>query len=128
MRAASPMLSRSLSSRCCCRVGVKSGALIPPPGRTSQLSYPRWPIIRRERTARRAGGGRATIAVGLMLVLAVVGIFAFATPFIAGFAAYTYAADTLGKLNFASHEATFQTSRIYDRNSNLLYEFVDPLA
>src|SRR5581483_10784583 len=56
------------------------------------------------------------------------GVLAFATPFVAAFAAYAYASDALAKLNFTSHEATFQTSRIYDRNGKLLYEFVDPLA
>jgi membrane peptidoglycan carboxypeptidase len=83
---------------------------------------------RRVRTSRRKTGGLATVAIGLMLVLAVAGVFAFSTPFVAAFAAYAYASDTLGKLNFTSHEATFQTSRIYDRNGKLLYEFVDPLA
>ncbi len=62
------------------------------------------------------------------MAFAVAGMAALATPFIAGFAAYAYAADTLGKLNFTSHEATFQTSRLYDRNGKLLYEFNDPLA
>jgi 1A family penicillin-binding protein len=71
--------------------------------------------------------GRATFALAILLVFAATGVLAFATPFIAAFAAYAYAADALSKLNFTSHQATFQTSRIYDRNGKLLYEFNDPL-
>src|SRR5436305_4168514 len=83
---------------------------------------------RRESRTQRGASGAATIAVGVMLIFATLGIVAFATPFVLAGAAYAYAADALSKINFTSHEATFQTSRIYDRNGKLLYEFVDPLA
>jgi 1A family penicillin-binding protein len=83
---------------------------------------------RRERGVRKAGSGKVTVAVGLLMVFATLGIVAFVTPFVLAGAAYAYAADALSKINFTSHEATFQTSRIYDRTGKLLYEFVDPLA
>jgi membrane peptidoglycan carboxypeptidase len=83
---------------------------------------------RRQRIARQTAGGQTTLVLGVLMVFAVLGIVVFITPFAAAFAAYAYAADALSKLNFTSHEATFQTSRIYDRNGKLLYEFVDPLA
>src|SRR5207244_3856324 len=72
--------------------------------------------------------GKATVAIGLVLVFGFLGIAAFAAPFVLAGATYAYAADALSQLNFTSHQATFQTSRIYDRNGKLLYEFVDPLA
>src|SRR5438067_10311064 len=83
---------------------------------------------RRERGARRGATGKGSFALAVLLVFAATGVIAFASPFVAAFAAYAYAADALSKLNFSSHQATFQTSRIYDRNGKLLYEFVDPLA
>ncbi|MBV8086615.1 MAG: PBP1A family penicillin-binding protein [Chloroflexi bacterium] len=87
---------------------------------------PRTPIRnRRERKAKK-GGGKSTAIIGIALVFSAMGIVAFIAPFVLAGAAYAYAADALGKLNFTSHQATFQTSRIYDRNGTLLYEFVDP--
>ncbi|HEY8692710.1 MAG TPA: PBP1A family penicillin-binding protein [Chloroflexota bacterium] len=83
---------------------------------------------RRQRGARGGASGRATIAIGFLLVFSVAGIFALVTPFLAAFSAYAYAADALSQINFTSHEATFQTSTITDRNGKKLYEFVDPLA
>ncbi|HVA24603.1 MAG TPA: PBP1A family penicillin-binding protein [Chloroflexota bacterium] len=83
---------------------------------------------RRQRGARGGASGRATIAIGFLLVFSVAGIFALITPFVAAFSAYAYAANALSQLNFTSHEATFQTSTITDRNGKKLYQFVDPLA
>ena len=72
--------------------------------------------------------GRSTILIGVVLAFSVVGIVALVTPLVAAFSAYAYAADALSQLSFTSHQATFQTSTITDRNGKKLYEFVDPLA
>ena len=91
------------------------------------MARPRTPIHdRRERKAKQSGP-KVTFAIGVLMAFALLGVAAFCAPFIIAGAAYAYASDALGKLNFTSHAATFQTSRIYDRTgTKLLYEFVDP--
>ncbi|MBV9121046.1 MAG: PBP1A family penicillin-binding protein, partial [Chloroflexi bacterium] len=92
------------------------------------MARPRTPVKdRRQRQAKR-GGPKVTFAIGLLLAFSLAGVAVLVTPFVLAGAAYAYAADALSQLDFTSHEATFQTSRIYDRNGKLLYEFVDPQA
>ena len=73
------------------------------------MARPRTPV--KERRERKGKGGSAlvTFAIGVVLALSLLGVVAVATPFVLAGAAYAYAADALGKLNFTSHEATFQT-------------------
>ncbi|MBV9121285.1 MAG: PBP1A family penicillin-binding protein [Chloroflexi bacterium] len=81
--------------------------------------------LRERRT--RAGLGKPVmllIAAGLTGFSAL--IVAVATPVIGGVFAAAKAADALNSIDVAPHEADFQTTRIYDRNNKLLYEFVDP--
>src|SRR5581483_4356966 len=58
-----------------------------------------------------------------MLLLAV-----FVVPFAGGVMAAAKASEALDTIQAQPHAANFQTSRIYDRNGTLLYEFVDPRA
>lgn len=83
---------------------------------------------------QRARGARPTAAKPLLFVLsagmfvAMAVVVAFVVPFVGGVMAAAKASDALGSIEAQPHAATFQTSRIYDRNGTLLYEFVDPKA
>jgi len=88
----------------------------------------RTPVKDRRQRKARGSSGRTTILLSIVVVFSVLGILLVAAPFALAFAAYSYAAGALNSLSVTSHQATFQTSRIYDRNGKLLYEFVDPTA
>ncbi|MHB8620011.1 MAG: transglycosylase domain-containing protein, partial [Chloroflexota bacterium] len=88
----------------------------------------RTPVKARRQRKAHGNGGRATILLSILVAFALLGVVAFATPFAAAFAAYAYAQNALNSLTYTSHQRTFQTSRVYDRNGKLLYEFVDPRA
>jgi 1A family penicillin-binding protein len=88
-------------------------------------------IVERQRRSRAAKPSLVRplmflIAAGLFLAMGAVA--AFMVPFVGGVMAAATAADALDSIQVASHAAAFQTSRIYDRNGTLLYEFVDPKA
>jgi 1A family penicillin-binding protein len=86
-------------------------------------------IIERRQRIRRARPTSSKpvmfiVAAGLFVVLATVA--AFTAPFVGGVMAAAKAADAVGSVQVQPHAATFQTTRMYDRNGKLLYEFVDP--
>src|SRR5437879_2815043 len=82
----------------------------------------------RERAAQPTMTRPAAILLSGGLLLAILLIGAFVGPFVGGVMAAARAADALGSIEAQPHAANFQTSRIYDRNGKLLYEFVDPKA
>jgi 1A family penicillin-binding protein len=88
-------------------------------------------IVERRQRERRAQPSATKpllflLSAGMFLGMTLVG--AFGVPFVSGVMAAAKAADALGSVEIQPHAAKFQTSRIYDRNGTLLYEFVDPSA
>ncbi|MHB8621472.1 MAG: transglycosylase domain-containing protein, partial [Chloroflexota bacterium] len=73
-------------------------------------------------------GGRSSLILGVALFLGLLGMVVLVTPVAMAAAGVLWASNALSSLTFQSHQATFQTSRIYDRNGKLLYQFVDPRA
>jgi 1A family penicillin-binding protein len=64
--------------------------------------------------------------VAACLFVFMAAVAAFVGPFVGGVMAAAKAADAVGSVQVQPHAATFQTTRMYDRNGKLLYEFVDP--
>src|SRR5690348_3148405 len=82
----------------------------------------------RERAARPTAAKPLLFLLSAGVFLAMLLVGAFMVPFVGGVAAAAKASSALGGIEAQPHAATFQTSRIYDRNGTLLYEFVDPKA
>ncbi|HLG69480.1 MAG TPA: PBP1A family penicillin-binding protein [Chloroflexota bacterium] len=82
----------------------------------------------------RERGLRPSFAAPVILsvsagVFAFMGLIAmFTLPFAGGIMAAAKASQALDSIQAQPHAATFQTTRMYDRNGTLLYEFVDPRA
>src|SRR5581483_3207740 len=83
---------------------------------------------RRRRLARKRGQNVPAAGVALVVAGSFLVAVALTIPLLLVTAARLYAADAIKQLTFTSHAATFQTSRVTDRNGKLLYEFVDPQA
>ncbi|HVA24638.1 MAG TPA: PBP1A family penicillin-binding protein [Chloroflexota bacterium] len=82
----------------------------------------------RERAARPGIAKPVLFALSAGMFAIMLALAAFMVPFVGGIMAAARASDALGSIQVQPHGATFQTSRIFDRNGTLLYEFVDPKA
>ena len=82
----------------------------------------------RQRAARHTVAKPLLFALAAAMFMFMLLVGALMVPFVGGLLAATKASDALGAIQARPHGATFQTSRIFDRNGTLLYEFVDPTA
>ncbi|MDE3077654.1 MAG: transglycosylase domain-containing protein, partial [Chloroflexota bacterium] len=82
----------------------------------------------RERRAQPKPAGALVFFLGVGVFALVLSLVALAAPFAAGIGAAAQASQMLSSIDLAPHAANFETSRMYDRNGRLLYEFVDPRA
>ncbi len=86
---------------------------------------------RRRRLRRLNGGRRRSGAPWWLWLLALLGLLALTALAVGGgvsFAVYRYYAADLEAPDLALARTGSAGSRIFDRNGNLLYEFVDPLS
>ncbi|MFQ5615880.1 MAG: transglycosylase domain-containing protein, partial [Anaerolineales bacterium] len=104
-----------------------------PPAQALQapLAPPSMPVVPPAPPQARAGRGRRT--AGCLLRLAIAALFLAALVILAGgsFVLYQYyqIAATLPSVDDLRNRASqFETTRILDRNGNLLYEIIDPTA
>lgn len=92
--------------------------ITPPPvrpvyGQTMQSKSPR----------KKGNAGRVILILIILFLLVMLGVAAFA------FYKYTQIAKTLPDVNDLQYRASqFETTRILDRNGNVLYEIIDPSA
>jgi len=85
----------------------------------------------RRRRLRRLNGGRRRLGTGWFWLVGALGLLLVAMVGIGGgisFAVYYHYADDLDRPDVALARTGSAGSRIFDRNGNLLYEFVDPLS
>jgi len=82
----------------------------------------------RERAAQPTIAKPLVIVLSTGMFLAMAMIAAFMVPFMGGVIAAAKAAAALGSIDVQPHAAKFETTRLYDRNGTLLYEFIDPRA
>jgi 1A family penicillin-binding protein len=82
----------------------------------------------RERRARPTALKPVLFALSAAMFAFLAVVAAFLAPFVGSVMAAAKAGDALSSIQVQPHEATFQTTRMYDRNGTLLYEFVDPTA
>ena len=83
---------------------------------------------RARRARRHLEGWTAQLSLSVLAVLGFA-LLVLSVPLLAAVAAVGVCRPRPARgLSVRDHAATFQTSRIYDRNGTLLYEFVDPRA
>ncbi len=81
------------------------------------------PVKKAKKAKKKGRAGRVILVLVILFLLAMIAVATFA------FYKYTQIAKTLPDVNDLQHRASqFETTRILDRNGNVLYEIIDPSA